>query len=110
MSETLKLSKHALLRMAQRNFSLHDLEYVLEYGTRIDVSGVTGYILRKIDIPLDDRSKSEITRLEGAVILAEFTEEGKLEIITTYRNKSAVKELRCKTKYDRRKYRIHYMR
>lgn len=109
LSETLKPSKHAMLRMAQRNFSLHDLEYVLEYGIRMNVSGLAVYILRKIDIPHDDRNKSEITRLEGAVVLTELMEDGTTAIITAYRNKSALKEFRSKTKYDgRKKYRTQH--
>jgi uncharacterized protein DUF4258 len=105
---TFRLSKHALLRMAQRNVSLHDLEYVLEHGKRINTTGITVYILRKRDIPQDDRNKSEITRLEGTVVLTGFTQNGDLEIITAYRNKSAFKAFRSKAKYDNRKrYRTH---
>jgi hypothetical protein len=70
------ISKHAGLRMAQRNISLHDLEYVLEHGKRINRTGITIYILRRRDI--------------------------RLEIITIYRNKAAFRGLLCKAKYDRR--------
>jgi len=89
--------------MAQRNVSLDDLKYVLEHGERIKTTGITVYILRKRDIPNGDRNRSEITRLEGTVVLTGFTHDGHLEIITTYRNKSAFKALRCQVKYDRRK-------
>jgi hypothetical protein len=94
--------------MAQRNVSLSDLEYVLAHGERIYTTGITVYILRKIDIPHSDRNKSEITRLEGTVLLARFSQDGYLKIITTYRNKNALKALRRKAKYDNReKYRPH---
>jgi hypothetical protein len=89
--------------MAQRNVSLDDLEYVLEHGKRINTTGITVYILRKRDIPHDDRNKSEITRLEGTVILTGSTQDGNLEIITAYRNKGAFKAFRSKAKYDIRK-------
>jgi hypothetical protein len=92
--------------MAQRNVSPRDLEYVLEHGECINATGVMVYILRKRDIPSNDRNKSEITRLEGTTVLTEFTQDGNLDIITTYRNKSAYKSFRCKAKYDcRSKYR-----
>ncbi len=105
---TFNITKHALLRMAQRNFSFNDLEYVLEYGERINTTGATVYFLRKRDIPQGDRNKSEITRLEGAVVLTGLAEDGRMEVITTYRNKGAFKELRSKTKYDnRKKYRMN---
>jgi hypothetical protein len=94
--------------MAQRNISLGDLEYVLEHGERVHKTGVTIYILRKRDILQNDRKKSEITRLEGTVVLTGFSQDGNLEIITTYRNKSAFRMLRCKEKHDhRRKYRTN---
>jgi hypothetical protein len=96
------ISKHAGLRMAQRNISLHDLEYVLEHGKRINRTGITIYILRRRDIRESDRRISEITRLEGTVVLTGFTKDHRLEIITIYRNKAAFRGLLCKAKYDRR--------
>ena len=99
---TFALSKHAILRMAQRNVSLSDLEYVLEHGERIYRTGITIYILRKRDIPQSDRKRSAITRLEGTVVLTGFRPDCRWEVITIYRNKSARKEIRSKAKYDRR--------
>ena len=102
----LNLSQHAVLRMAQRNISLDDLAYVLEHGERVHQTGVTIYILRKRDILQNDRKKSEITRLEGTIVLTGFFPDGNLEVITMYRNKDGFRTLRCKAKYDnRRKYR-----
>jgi len=89
--------------MAQRNVSRADLEYVLEHGKRINTTGIAVYLLRKRDIPHEDCNKSEITRLEGTVVLTGFTQNGDLEIITAYRNKNAFKAFRCKVKYDKRK-------
>jgi hypothetical protein len=88
--------------MAQRNISRSDLEYVLEHGERINRTGITIYVLRKRDILQGDRRKSEITRLEGTVVLTGFSQEGKLYVITIYRNKGAFKVIRCMAKYDRR--------
>jgi hypothetical protein len=92
--------------MAQRNISLVDLEYVLEHGERVHKTGLTIYVLRKRDILQNDRKKSEITRLEGTVVLTGFSQDGNVEVITTYRNKRAFRAIRYKAKYDnRRKYR-----
>lgn len=100
------LTQHAVLRMAQRNISLRDLEYVLEHGERVYKTGVTIYVLRKRDILQNDRKNSDITRLEGTVVLTGFSQEGHLEIITLYRNKCASRTFRYKPKYDlRRRYR-----
>lgn len=104
---TLTISKHAILRMAQRNISLSDLEYVLAHGERIYRTGITIYLLRKRDILPGDRKRSTITRLEGTVVLVGFKPNGTLEVITIYRNKSAFKVIRSKAKYDKRiRYRI----
>jgi uncharacterized protein DUF4258 len=103
LSLTLSVSKHAVLRMAQRNVSLDDLKYVLDHGKRINRTGIAVFMLRKRDIPSVDRNKSKISRLEGTVVLTEITQNGQLGIITTYRNRSAFKVLRCKAKYDARK-------
>ena len=103
MISIFNLTQHAVLRMAQRNISLADLEYVLEHGERVHTTGVTIYILRKIDIPQNDRKKAEITRLEGTVVLTGFSEDGNLQVITVYRNKRAFRTLRGKAKYDNRR-------
>lgn len=63
MISTFNLSQHAVRRMAQRNISHSDLEYVLEHGERVDKTGLAIYILRKMDILQSDCKKSEITRL-----------------------------------------------
>ena len=63
MISTFNLSQHAVRRMAQRNISHSDLEYVLEHGERVYKTAVAIYILRKMDIPQSDCKKSEITRL-----------------------------------------------
>lgn len=102
MFSTFSLTKHAAVRIAQRNISLLDLEYILEHGERIYKTGVSMYILRKIDIPPGDANKSHITRLEGTVLLVGFSQNGDLEIITAYRNRNALKTLRRKSKYDNR--------
>lgn len=102
LRSTLAISKHAILRMAQRNISVSDLEYVLEHGERINRTGVTIYALRKRDILQSDRKRSTITRLEGTVVLTGLRRDGRLEVITIYRNKSAFKVIRSKAKYDRR--------
>jgi hypothetical protein len=99
----LNLTQHAVLRMAQRNISLGDLEYVLEHGERVYKTGITLYILRKRDILQDDRKKSEIARLEGTVVLTGFSRNGNLELITMYRTKSASRTFRYKPKYDHRR-------
>jgi hypothetical protein len=103
MDILLVLSDHAVLRMAQRNLSLSDVNYVICNGRKLRRAGVTHHFLGKKDIPDADVCNSEITRLEGATILSDFLDpKGGLKIITLYRNRSAFRMLKRKTKYDKR--------
>ena len=97
----LALSTHASTRMAQRNLSLYDIDYVMAYGTMYQRTGVTFYFLGKKDIPEVDRNNSKISRLIGTTILADSQDidEGE-KIITTYRNKFALRKILRKTKYE----------
>jgi len=97
------LSDHAVLRMAQRNLSLSDVNYVICNGRKLRRAGVTHHFLGKRDIPEADVCNSEITRLEGTTILSDFLDsKGGVNIITLYRNKSAFRMLKRKTKYDKK--------
>jgi hypothetical protein len=97
------LSEHAELRMSQRNCSLRDIEYVLQHGQRIHSAGVTTFFLGKRDIPKDDQKLAWISRLEGITVLAAKSDDGNLEIVTVYRNKTALKAARRKSKHDLKK-------
>ena len=93
-------SAHALLRMAQRNLSPADVEYVLRHGRRYRRAGVVHYFLGKKDIPKDDARDDAIARLEGTTVLVSpMGKGGAVEIITAYRNRSALRRIRRKAKY-----------
>lgn len=83
--------------MAQRGIRTEDIEYVYEHGHRVYSGGVLHLFLRKKDIPQPDRRKSNARKLEGTTIL--LSSEEKAEVITVYRNKQALPQLRRKLKY-----------
>lgn len=64
-----KHSGHSQLRMAQRNLSESDHDYVLKHGTRLYRFGALFRFLRRKDIPMADRAKPEIARLEGTALV-----------------------------------------
>jgi hypothetical protein len=97
------LSDHAEIRMSQRNCSRSDVEYALNHGKRVHSAGVTTFFLGKRDIPQSDQKLSKISRLEGITVLAKAMENGILQIITVYRNRTAIKAARRKSKYDLKK-------
>ncbi len=89
-------TRHGRWRAARRNMSGLRLTYVLEYGTRIERTGLTFHILRRCDIAAEDRRDDGIAKAEGAVVLvADDT------IITVYRNREAYHRILKKVKYRR---------
>ena len=92
---------HAVLRMAQRHVSRDEVWYVMQHGVKYHCAGAVHYYLRGKDIPERDRRLSRYSRLEGTVVLLD--RESGVDVITVYRNRSrsALKAIRCKTKYQR---------
>lgn len=99
------LTDHAQLRMSQRNCSMLDLKYVIDHGTRYHVAGCTHFFLGRKDIPTPDQKVARFSKLEGTVVIADFSKDGSLTIITVYRNKEGLKDARHKSKYDNRRER-----
>lgn len=97
------LSEHAVLRMSQRNCSPEDIEYVLTHGEPVHGAGVTTYFLAKKNIPKSDQKLPNVSRREGIIVLTKTLEDGRLIVITVYRNRDAFKTVRQKHKYDSRK-------
>ena len=99
VSLSLLFTEHALLRMAQRNLSINDVEYTLKNGRECRRGGAIHYTLRGKDIPKQDRSSNELRRLEGMTILIAPNDN---QIITVYRNKDAYTDIRKKTKCNKK--------
>jgi hypothetical protein len=91
------LSPHAQLRAAQRNLNYEDLEYVYQYGSRLRLTGISFYTLRKRDIPPSDGHNSQISRLEGTTLLVSRDNV----VITVIRNDRYLRKLRYKSKRQR---------
>lgn len=86
MQEEIELSNHAVTRMAQRNLSTEDVEYVIQFGFRVRSGGALHYFLRHNDIPAGDRKRAQ--RLEGTTVLMDRSGQN---IITVYRNRRGLK-------------------
>lgn len=102
MMQEVELSNHALTRMAQRNLSTEDVEYVLQFGYRVRSGGALHYFLRHADIPQGDRKRTQ--RLEGTTVLMD--RNGQF-IITVYRNRRGLKVLRQKVKWEIEQQTLH---
>lgn len=92
------LTKHALLRLAQRNLSADQLSYVFRNADHfVDRAGASFLILLDKDIPPEDRRNDGCAKLGGTVIV--LAPDG--AVITVYRHPKAYRRIRTKGKYDR---------
>lgn len=91
------VSNHASQRLAQRNLSPRDIEYVLSHGRQIRNGKALFVCLGRRDIPADDLRYSSITRLEGTVLVLDpFTGS---HLTTAYRNRrSGIRDVKRKHK------------
>ncbi len=76
----LALTEHAEWRMAQRNVSWSDIEFVLDHGSKHYRNGVIIYFLRRCDIP--NGLGQKYGRLEGTTVV--YAADS-LEVVTVYR-------------------------
>lgn len=89
--ERFKVSEHAAQRMAQRNLDLGDLALVLRYGRVEHRTGVEFHFLGRRDLPAGMERRLE--RLVGTTLIVASG-----EIVTVYRNRRALSEIRRKSK------------
>ncbi len=100
MSMTLLYTGHAINRQAQRNLSCDDIEFVLQHGRRMRCAGAIHVFLGQRDIPQDKVSATRFGRLEGTTLVMDDCQEQAV-LITAYRNRNGLKQIRAKTKYER---------
>ncbi len=93
----LSYSEHALTRIAQRGLSNSAIEYVIQHGQRYRRAGAIHCFLRKCDIPASDQGNDEYAKLEGTLVL--LSRKGRT-VITVYRNRKAMRQVRRKDKID----------
>ncbi len=94
------VTHHARYRQAQRNLSEHDIDFVLQYGRRVWSGGAEHVFLARRDMPRDSALRRQFERLEGTVLVLDDSSTAPV-LITAYRNRRALKQIRCKPKYDR---------
>lgn len=101
MQGTIRYSAHAINRQAQRNLSAADVEFVMAHGRRIRCGGAIHVFLGGRDIPAEKPIAQRYGHLEGTMLVVSPLAD-ELFVITAYRNRRALKQLRGKARYDRR--------
>ena len=90
----MRTTVHACKRCAQRNLAPGEIELVRRYDRKLHRTGVIFYFLGRRDLPESFRKEARYARLEGTTLLVSL--EG--DLITSYRNKKALKKIRKKAK------------
>ena len=94
----MKLTNHALKRINQRKISNKELELALKFGCVIYNAGAKFVFVRKKDIP-EDLPGSIAEKIEGIVIVMNPFDG---TIVTVYKNKNGLKDIKRKIKrYER---------
>jgi hypothetical protein len=92
-------TSHARQRQARRNLSDDDIEFVIAHGQRKYCGGAVHYFLGRRNLPTDRATYQRYSHLEGTVLVMR-EEAGAWILITTYRNRSASRHFRQKTRYS----------
>lgn len=92
------VSLHATQRLAQRNLTYRDIEYVLSHGRRIRNGKALFICLGRRDIPAHDLRENKLRRLEGTVLVLDPVSGSHLT--TAYRNRrSGIRDIKRKHKH-----------
>ncbi len=90
----LQYTKHATQRQAHRNLSHADVDFVWTHGRQVRSMGALHIFLGRRDIPTDKATASRYARLQGTTLVLDDTQPQHV-LITVYRNRRALKRLRC---------------
>lgn len=95
-------TNHAHIRSAQRNISADQIQTVIEHGRRFYGHRAVHYFFgRKEAQQFRPLLGAPVERLEGAVVVV--SHQG--DVLTTYRNRDALKRIRCKVRRPRARQR-----
>lgn len=90
-------SKHAKQRMAQRNISIDNIEFILKNGQWLHRAGAVFVFLGNRNIGKSKERDQKYARLEGTVVV--LSRDGS-RIITVYRNRQqGLRKIKQKAQY-----------
>ncbi len=105
MPNAVAVTDHLRLRLAQRNLSEEDMDFVLAYGRWVRRAGACHVFLGRRDLAPYRELARRFARLEGTTLLLEYQED-LVTGITIFRNRRGLKEIRKKTRYNRQRSRV----
>ena len=90
-----RFSRHAAERAGQRRIRVEDVDLVLRYGKEIHRAGAMFVFLGHRDIPEQLRHDRRLIGLEGMTLI--LSSDGE-QVITAYRNRHAIRDIKRKAK------------
>lgn len=90
-----RLSRHAAVRISQRNIRAEDIAFVMRFGRHLHNGGALFVFLGQRNIPDEYRTDDRIAKLEGTTLV--MSRDGCL--ITAYKNKKGLKKVLKKCKF-----------
>ena len=97
------LTKHAEQRASQRGLNIDQINLCVEYGDSFYKTGRVFYFVSKKCLrKLKKATGAYMDRLVGITIMGKYVRQGKFLIITVYKNKNSLSEIKRKRKrYER---------
>ena len=98
--ETIQISKHAKKRASQRGITMEQISLCLDYGEKINKTGVQFYFFSKKCLKkLKKTTGAYMQRLDGLTVMANNGANGILKVITVYKNQNAIGMIKRKEVY-----------
>ena len=97
--KTISLTNHAIQRTSQRGISLEQIQICINFGERLNRTGVEFYVLTKKCLKRLKRVTGVyMERLQGLTVMTEMDSDGSIGVITAYKNDDALKIIKKKRK------------
>lgn len=103
MPDLPQFTEHAEMRIAQRNFTIEDVYYILKHGRAAYRAGVIFCQLREKDLPREDRSDERKHKLVGCEVVLTPCKQ----LVMTVYHARDLKNSRRKSKHNYRKGGYH---
>lgn len=100
MQPMIAVTRHAHARQAQRSLTDDEVAFIFDYGRYVRSGGALHVFLGRRDIPAERTICRQYQHLEGAILVVNDRGDTPV-LITVYRNRRGLKDIRRKAKYYR---------
>ena len=99
--KTISITKHAKQRASQRGISLEQIELCINFGERMNRTGMEFYCMTKKCLKkLKKATGAYMDNLQGLIVMTHYDENGILAVVTVYKNQNGFRKIKKKEKYN----------